>query len=140
MPSDLLERRPDIAAAERRMQEANARIGIAKAAYYPLISLAATGGFESIQPGTWFSGPSGLWGARSFRGHDAFRWRSATRRFGSSQGRLRPIRRCVSEIILTSFQDVEDNLAALRILETNQDSDGCRNRGGTYSDTLKQFI
>ncbi len=102
LPSDLLERRPDIAAAERRVEEANAQIGIAKAAYYPLISLTAAGGFESIQPGTWFSGPSGLWAlGASAKAKAAYDQSVASYR----------------EIVLTSFQDVEDNLAALRILE-----------------------
>jgi NodT family efflux transporter outer membrane factor (OMF) lipoprotein len=93
LPSDLLERRPDIAAAERRMEEANAQIGIAKAAYYPIISLTAAGGFESGQAGNWFS--------VSDKAKAAYDQSIASYR----------------EIVLTSFQNVEDNLAALRILE-----------------------
>src|SRR5207253_9966206 len=63
LPSELLERRPDIAAAERLMASANAQIGVAKSAYYPLVNLAAIGGFESGSPTTLLSGPSILWSA-----------------------------------------------------------------------------
>ena len=61
LPSELLERRPDIAAAERRVASANAQIGVAKTAYYPLINLGASGGFESSSITTLINGPSGLW-------------------------------------------------------------------------------
>ena len=63
LPSDLLERRPDIAASERRMQESNAQIGVAKSAYYPLVTLSGGGGFESGVITTLIQGPSGLWSA-----------------------------------------------------------------------------
>ncbi len=61
LPSDLLERRPDIAASERLVASANAQIGVAKTAYYPLINLGASGGFESSAISTLMNGPSGLW-------------------------------------------------------------------------------
>ena len=63
LPSDLLERRPDVAASERRMQESNAQIGVAKSAYYPLVTLSGGGGFESGVITTLIQGPSGLWSA-----------------------------------------------------------------------------
>src|ERR1700691_4904463 len=61
LPSDLLERRPDISAAERRVQEQNAQIGVARAAYFPQVTLAATGGFERTAFTTLLQGPSGFW-------------------------------------------------------------------------------
>src|SRR6202045_1074377 len=61
VPSDLLERRPDIAAAERLVASANAQIGVAKSAYYPTLNLSASGGFESNSITTLLNGPSGLW-------------------------------------------------------------------------------
>ena len=61
VPSQLLERRPDIAAAERQADAANAQIGVAIAAYYPTITLGGTGGFESARLGTLIQGPSALW-------------------------------------------------------------------------------
>src|SRR5260370_18469403 len=61
VPSDLLERRPDIASAERLVAYANAQIGVAKSAYYPVVNLVASGGFESSSITTLLNGPSGLW-------------------------------------------------------------------------------
>jgi NodT family efflux transporter outer membrane factor (OMF) lipoprotein len=61
LPSELLERRPDVAAAERRVQEANAEIGLARTAYFPSISITGSGGFESARIGNLLEGPSGFW-------------------------------------------------------------------------------
>src|SRR5215469_5791437 len=61
IPSELLERRPDIAAAERRVASANAQVGLAKTAYYPLVNILGTGGFESGSITTLFQGPSAIW-------------------------------------------------------------------------------
>ena len=61
IPSELLERRPDIAAAERRVASANAQIGLAKTAYYPLVNIFGSGGFESGSITTLLQGPSALW-------------------------------------------------------------------------------
>jgi NodT family efflux transporter outer membrane factor (OMF) lipoprotein len=117
LPSELLERRPDIAAAERLMASANAQIGVAKAAYYPTISLGATGGFESGVITTLISGPSALWsvgGSAIAPIFDAGRRRAnldqAIAAYDQSTANYR-------ETVLTGFQQVEDNVAALRILE-----------------------
>jgi NodT family efflux transporter outer membrane factor (OMF) lipoprotein len=117
LPSDLLERRPDIAAAERLMASANAQIGVAKAAYYPLVNLAAAGGFESGSITTLLSGPSILWSA----GPSAVvTLLDFGRRRAASDQAVAAYDQAVAnyrQTVLTGFQQVEDNVAALRILE-----------------------
>ena len=117
LPSDLLERRPDIAAAERRMAAANAQIGVAKAAYYPNISLGAAGGFESSAITTLLSGPSVLWSAGPSAALTLF---DVGRRRAASDQAIAAYDQAVAnyrQTVLSGFQQVEDNIAALRILE-----------------------
>ena len=117
VPSELLERRPDIASAERQMAAANARIGVAKAAYYPLLNLTAAGGFESGAITTLLQGPAGLWSVGATAFQTLF---DGGRRRAASDQAIAVYDQTVAsyrETVLTGFQQVEDNLAALRILE-----------------------
>ena len=117
LPSELLERRPDIAAAERQIAAANAQIGVAKAAYYPNISLGATGGFESSVITTLISGPSVLWSAGPSALFTVF---DVGRRRAASDQAVAAYDQAVAnyrQTVLTGFQQVEDNVAAMRILE-----------------------
>jgi NodT family efflux transporter outer membrane factor (OMF) lipoprotein len=117
LPSDLLERRPDIAAAERLMASANAQIGVAKAAYYPNIGLGAAGGFESGAITTLLSGPSILWSAGPTALVTVF---DVGRRRAASDQAIAAYNQTVANYrqnVLNGFQQVEDNIAALRILE-----------------------
>jgi NodT family efflux transporter outer membrane factor (OMF) lipoprotein len=117
LPSDLLERRPDIATAERFMASANAQIGVAKSAYYPLVNLAAAGGFESGSITSLLTGPSILWSAGPsalFTIFDVGRRRAATDQAVAAYDQAVANYR---QTVLTGFQQVEDNVAALRILE-----------------------
>jgi NodT family efflux transporter outer membrane factor (OMF) lipoprotein len=117
VPSQLLERRPDIAAAERRAAAANAQIGIAKSAFYPNITLSGTGGVESMNAGTWLQGPSALWslGAQAtellFDAGQRHALTDAARHSYEAQAAA------YRSAILAAFKDVEDQLSGLRILE-----------------------
>lgn len=117
VPSDLLERRPDIAAAERRADAANAQIGVAVAAFYPNVQIGGTGGFESGSAGTWIQGPSALW---SLGGSAVELLFDAGRRHAiTDQAREAYEEQAANyrQSVLNGFQEVEDNLAALRILK-----------------------
>jgi NodT family efflux transporter outer membrane factor (OMF) lipoprotein len=117
LPSQLLERRPDIASTERQMAAANEQIGIAQAAFYPTLSLSAVAGLQGTSALNWFSWPSRFWAvgpAFSETLFDAGRRRSvrttASANYDATVDNYR-------QTTLTAFQQVEDNLAALRILE-----------------------
>jgi NodT family efflux transporter outer membrane factor (OMF) lipoprotein len=117
VPSDLLERRPDIAAAERRVQEFNAQIGVAKAAYYPNVVLSGGGGFESGSLGTFIQGASGFWtlaGSAAELIFDGGQRRGVTEQARAQYDKSVDTYR---QTVLVAFQEVEDNLAALGILQ-----------------------
>ena len=117
LPSELLQRRPDIAAAERRMAEANQQIGIARAAYFPTVTLDGTAGFAGTRGSNWFTWPAGFWALGPSLAETLF---DAGRRRATSESARADYDGTVAtyrQTSLTAFQEVEDNLAALRILE-----------------------
>jgi NodT family efflux transporter outer membrane factor (OMF) lipoprotein len=117
LPSQLLERRPDIAAAERRMAAANAQIGVAEAAFYPDVRLTASGGFEALSLASWFSWPSRFWAVGSAVSETLFD--GGLRRAQTEQARAAYDAAVANyrQSVLTAFQEVEDNLAALELLD-----------------------
>lgn len=118
VPSQLLERRPDIASNERLVAQANAEIGIARAAYFPTLSLSASGGFESSQFANWISWPSRFWSIGASGAETIFE--GGLRRATNEQFRAQYDETVANyrQTVLTAFQQVEDELSALRILTT----------------------
>jgi NodT family efflux transporter outer membrane factor (OMF) lipoprotein len=117
LPSELLERRPDIASSERQMAAANASIGVAKAAYFPLFNFPAGAGFESTTVTNWLSNPStfvsvGISAVGTI--FDAGRRRAA---LDQARATYSEAVANYQQNVLTAYQEVEDNLAALRLLE-----------------------
>jgi NodT family efflux transporter outer membrane factor (OMF) lipoprotein len=116
VPSELLERRPDIAAAERLMAQANATIGIAYAAYYPNLTLTASGGFESSSFTDWLSWPSRVWSVGVSIPETIFdaglRRATVQQHVATYNADLAAYR----QTVLSAFQQVEDGLAEVRIL------------------------
>jgi NodT family efflux transporter outer membrane factor (OMF) lipoprotein len=125
VPSQLLERRPDIAAAERRVAEANLQIGVARAAYFPTITLSGEVGFNGERIGSLSSGPAFLWSlgaAAAETVFDAGKRRAVTKQaWAAYRANVADYR----QTVLAAFQSVEDNLSALRVLseELKQQSD-----------------
>src|SRR5271166_4579522 len=116
MPSELLERRPDVAAAERTMAQANAAVGIAYAAYYPNLTLTAAGGFESSAFHNWLSWPSRFWSVGTSIPETIFdaglRRATVQQYVATYNADLASYR----QTVLAAFQQVEDSLAEVRIL------------------------
>ena len=117
LPSELLERRPDVAAAERRAAAANAQIGVAKAAYFPSLTLSASYGSRSAVASQLFTLPSGFWSIGPALAQSIF---DAGLRRAQTEQAIAAYDATVAQYrqaVLAGFQEVEDNLAALRILE-----------------------
>lgn len=125
VPSDLLERRPDVAASERSMAQANSQIGIATAAFYPTVTLSGSVGLSSTSFTSWFTWPSRFWSVGAGLSEtlfDAGLRKATVDQFRSQYDETVANYR---QTVLTAFQQVEDNLAALRILSvevTQQDT------------------
>jgi NodT family efflux transporter outer membrane factor (OMF) lipoprotein len=117
VPSELLERRPDIAAAERGMAAANAQIGVAEAAFFPTLTLSASGGFEGAEFTQWLTWPMRFWSVGV--GISETVYDGGLRRAQTDYARAAYEARVAAyrQTVLTAFQTVEDNLAALRILQ-----------------------
>jgi hydrophobe/amphiphile efflux-1 (HAE1) family protein/NodT family efflux transporter outer membrane factor (OMF) lipoprotein len=116
VPSQLLERRPDIAAAERRVAAANAQVGVASSAFFPAVTLGAIGGFEASRLQDWLSWPTRFWSVGPALAVTLF---DGGARRGAKSAALAAYDESVGayrQIVLAAFQDVEDNLAAERLL------------------------
>ncbi len=117
LPSTLLERRPDIAQAERQVASANASIGVAVAAYYPQLTISASSGLQAIEFSQLFSGPSFLWSVGPTIAQTIF---DAGRTHGEVQEAQANYESTVAnyrEVVLTAFQQVQDDMSGLRILK-----------------------
>jgi NodT family efflux transporter outer membrane factor (OMF) lipoprotein len=137
LPSDLLQRRPDVAAAERRVAEANQQIGIARAAYFPTVTLGGAAGFAGTQGSNWFTWPSGFWAVGPALAETLF---DAGRRRATSESARANYDATVAtyrQTSLTAFQEVEDNVAALRILENEAQQQ--RHAVASSQDSLQIF-
>jgi len=116
LPSTLLERRPDIAAAERTVAAANEQIGIAIAAFYPTLTLSASGGFEATNIAKWFSLPNRFWSLGAGMSQVVFEGGKRRAEVSMTEAQYDATVANYRQAVLTAFQQVEDNLAALRIL------------------------
>ncbi len=121
LPSALLERRPDIAAAERRMAAANAEIGVAVAAFYPDVSLSATASFAATVLSSLFNASNLVWAVGPALSETLFEGGLRSAELEAAHGTYDEQVSLYRQTVLTAFQQVEDQLAALRILEQEAD-------------------
>jgi NodT family efflux transporter outer membrane factor (OMF) lipoprotein len=117
VPSALLERRPDIAASERRVAEANSQVGLARAAFYPQVLLSAAVGLEGTKITNWLNWPSRLWAVGPSVAQTLFDGGRRRAVLQESTANYDALVADYRQEVLTAFQQVEDNLASLRILE-----------------------
>ncbi|MCL2636249.1 MAG: efflux transporter outer membrane subunit [Betaproteobacteria bacterium] len=113
LPSELLQRRPDIAAAERRVAAANAQIGVAQAAYFPNLMLSASGGYQGSGFGPWFSAPDRVWALGAALAAILFDGGARSAQVDEARAAFDAAAANYRQTVLAGFQEVEDNLAAL---------------------------
>ena len=116
VPSDLLERRPDIAAEERAVMQANAQVGVARKAFFPSLLLTASGGFQSNSISDWFNWPDRVWSVGTSLAQTIFDGGSRRATVQQAQAAYAITIANYQQTVLTAFQQAEDNLAAVRIL------------------------
>ena len=141
IPAELLERRPDIAAAERRVMAANASIGVATAAFFPSITLSGTYGYQSTSAADWFTAPSRFWSVGPALAQTLF---DAGLRRAQRQQAVASYDQTVAnyrETTLAAFQEVEDSLVALRLLEQESQllNNALKSARETVALTLNQY-
>ncbi|WP_112069391.1 MULTISPECIES: efflux transporter outer membrane subunit [Herbaspirillum] len=117
LPSDLLERRPDIANAERLAAAANANIGVARAAYFPTLTLSASGGYNSLAFGQLFDTPSRVWSLGAALAETIFDGGARSARNDAAVAAYDAAVAQYKQTVLAGLQDVEDNLSTLRVLD-----------------------
>jgi NodT family efflux transporter outer membrane factor (OMF) lipoprotein len=141
LPSTLLERRPDIAAAERTMQEENALIGVQVAAYYPDISLSALGEYAGSPLGHLFSAANQFWSLGATGAETLFEGGLRTASVQAARATFDASVASYRQTVLTAFQGVEDALSNLRILELQADAEGTAIQSTTraVTATLNQY-
>lgn len=123
LPSALLERRPDVAEAERRVAAANAQIGVARAAYFPQFTLSASGGYDSVHSSNWIQAPSLFWSLGPQFTLPIFEGGRLTAQTARAKAVYSEQVATYRNTVLTAYQEVEDDLAALRQLQKESDSE-----------------
>lgn len=137
VPSTVLQRRPDIAAAERRVAQANARIGIERAGFFPSFGLTGSVGLSAASIGELFSASSLVWALGSSLAQMIFDAGATSARVEQARGALEEAAALYRQTALTAFQDVEDQLVSLRVL---QDQQGLRQQASRASDLVEQQV
>lgn len=137
VPSALLQRRPDIAAAERRVASANEQIGIAKSAYYPSLSLSASAGTGASRVADLFKASSSVWSLGLSAAQLIFDAGATGARVDGARAAHEQAVARYRQTVLVAFQDVEDQLAATRVLQTQQE---LRRQASAAADQVEQQV
>jgi len=136
VPSELLERRPDIASAERNVASANATIGVNVAAYYPQLTLTASTGTEAIEFAQLFSGPSFFWSVGPTIAQTLFDAGKTHGQVQEAQANYDATVATYRQTVLTAFQQVEDSLSGLRILQEESGAESAAVKSAQQSLTV----